>query len=294
MEDNNPIETAIGEDSIDDVSPYKLKPEIIQCTNLSKEYEIGDFIVRALDSISFNIYRGELVVFQGPSGAGKSTLLSIISGLDDPSSGDVLIEWVKVSDMSEESMSIFRAGTIGFVFQNYNLISSLTAEENILFPMQLAEMEIPLQEERVQHLLGKVGLLERSEHLPFQLSAGEQQRIGIARALANDPTIILADEPTANLDKKSSTLIADLFDEMNKDGKTIIIASHDDNLIRLAHRVFSIDDGKIIEEQKLKDPPDPDSFSTPESYQQCPKCEMFLPVGIEKCGFCGATIIKEK
>ncbi len=124
-------------------STYILKPEIIQCRNLSKEYEIGDFIVKALDSITFDIYRGEIVVFQGASGAGKSTLLSIIGGLDTPTDGSVMIEWVKISDLSEESMSIFRVGTIGFIFQNYNLISSLTAEENISFPMQLSSSGNP-------------------------------------------------------------------------------------------------------------------------------------------------------
>jgi len=270
-------------------STYSLKPEIIRCINLSKEYEIGDFIVKALDSVTFDIYRGEFIVFQGPSGAGKSTLLSLISGLDNPNEGEILIEWVKISDLSEESMSIFRVGTIGFIFQNYNLISSLTAEENISFPMQLAQVEIPIQEERVKMLLEKIGLQERAEHLPFQLSAGEQQRVGIARALANNPTIVLADEPTANLDKKTGKLIAELLIEMNQEGKTIIVASHDDLLINQAHRVFSIEDGKIIEVQKIKDPPKIEEDVIPHNYQQCPNCDRYIPPGIKTCGFCGAT-----
>jgi len=287
MEEDNTLSSFSSE------SPYKLKPEIIRCINVSKEFEIGDFIVRALDSVTFNVMRGELVVIQGPSGAGKSTLLSLISGLDTPTTGEILIEWVKISDLSEESMSIFRVGTIGFIFQNYNLISSLTAEENILFPMQLAQMEIPLQEQRVKLLLKKIGLQERAEHLPFQLSAGEQQRVGIARALANNPAIILADEPTANLDKKSSKLIADLFEEINHEGKTILVATHDEKLIQIAHRVFTVEDGKIVEEKKQKEPPLVDIIPIPDNYKPCPVCSMYFPPGTLSCGFCG-TILSNK
>ena len=273
---------------------YRLKPEIISCSDLSKEYEIGEFIVRALDSVSFNVNRGEFIAFQGVSGAGKSTLLSLLSGLDTPTEGQIQIEWVKISDLSEESMSLFRVGTLGFIFQNYNLISSLTAEENILFPMQLAQMEIPLMTQRSKLLLEKIGLQERGEHLPFQLSAGEQQRVGIARALANDPPIILADEPTANLDKKSSKMIADLLTEMNQQGKTIIVATHDDQLISQAHRVFSIDDGKLIDEKKQKSPPPIDDIAVPDNYIPCSNCDMFLPPNTKKCGYCDTVIFVEK
>jgi putative ABC transport system ATP-binding protein len=247
-----------------------------------------------LDSISFDVFRGEFIAFQGVSGAGKSTLLSLISGLDTPSEGEVVIEWVTISDLSEESMSLFRVGTLGFIFQNYNLISSLTAEENILFPMQLAQMEIPLMTQRAKMLLEKIGLQERAEHLPFQLSAGEQQRVGIARALANDPPIILADEPTANLDKKSSKMIADLLTEINRQGKTIIVATHDDELLSQAHRVFTIDDGKIVNEKKQKSPPLIDEIPIPDNYIPCPNCDMFLPPNSNKCGFCDTIIHKEK
>ena len=273
---------------------HTMKPIILKCENITKEYEIGDYIVRALDSINFQVNRGEFIVFQGASGAGKSTLLSLISGLDTPTKGSVQIEWVQVSDLSEESMSLFRMATIGFIFQNYNLISSLTAEENILFPMQLAQMETNLMQQRAQLLLGKIGLTERSEHLPFQLSAGEQQRIGIARALANNPPIILADEPTANLDKKTSTLIADLLLEMNQEGKTIIVATHDDKLISKAHRVFSIEDGKITNELKQKSPPDIKEMLVPDNYIPCPNCALFLPPGASSCGFCGASFIHKE
>jgi putative ABC transport system ATP-binding protein len=275
-------------------SSHTLRPEIIRCINISKEYEIGEYIVKALDSITFDVYRGEFVVFQGPSGAGKSTLLSLISGLDSPSKGSIMVEWVKISDLSEESMSIFRIGTIGFIFQNYNLISSLTAEENILFPMQLAQVEYKIQEERSKMLLDKIGLKERSEHLPFQLSAGEQQRVGIARALANDPSIVLADEPTANLDKKTSKIISDLLADLNKEGKTIVVASHDPQLIKLAHRVFSIEDGKIIHEKKIRDPPNIEEMEIPENYRLCVHCGRYIPPTATACGFCGVVQPKKE
>lgn len=273
---------------------HTLRPEVVRCVNITKEYEIGEYIVKALDSLTFDIYRGEFVVFQGASGAGKSTLLSLISGLDSPTSGSVMIEWVKISDLSEESMSIFRIGTIGYIFQNYNLISSLTAEENISFPMQLAQVEKPIQEERTKMLLEKIGLQERGEHLPFQLSAGEQQRVGIARALANNPSIILADEPTANLDLKTSKIISDLLIEMNREGKTIIVASHDTLLLDLAHRVFTIEEGKIINVKKIKDPPKLEDIEIPETYQECVECERYLPPTATKCGFCGTVQPKKE
>lgn len=233
---------------------YKLKKEIIRCYNLVKEYELGEFIIRALDDVSLDVLRGDFIAIQGPSGAGKTTLLQLIAGLDTPTKGEVNIEWVKSSDLNEEMMTLFRVLNIGFIFQNYNLISSLTAEENIMFPMQLAGVEIELQRKRVNELLEKVKLTERREHLPFQLSSGEQQRIGIARALANDPPIILADEPTANLDKKSIEIIAELFKELNKEGKTIIVVTHDQRFLNYAHRIITIDDGKIIQDERIKTP----------------------------------------
>lgn len=245
------------DEEIDDYEPefkYKLTKEIIRCNNLVKEYELGEYIIRALDGVSLDVLRGDFIAIQGPSGAGKTTLLQLIAGLDTPTSGEIKIEWVKSSDLNEEMMTLFRVLNIGFIFQNYNLISSLTAEENILFPMQLAGVEIELQNKRVNELLEKVKLSERREHLPFQLSSGEQQRIGIARALANDPPIILADEPTANLDKKSIEIIAELFKELNQEGKTIIVVTHDQKFLNSAYRIITIDDGKIIQDEQIKTP----------------------------------------
>ncbi len=222
---------------------------VILANNLGKDYEIGDFIVRAVDDISLRIKESDFVIIKGPSGAGKTTLLNLIGGLDSPNKGVVYSSGVKITNLQEESLATFRLINVGFIFQNYNLISTLTAEENVMFPMKLAGMNLKEQRERALSLLKQIGLGDRREHLPFQLSAGEQQRVAIARALANDPPIILADEPTANLDKKTSLFIRDLFKDMKKDNKTIIVASHDDRLIELANRIITFEDGKIIREE---------------------------------------------
>lgn len=221
---------------------------IILAKMLVKDYEIGDFIVRAVDDVSLRIKEGEFIVIKGHSGAGKTTLLNLIGGLDTPNSGTIFSNGVKITAMEQETLTTFRLVTSGFIFQNYNLISTLTAEENIMFPMKLAGMTLAEQRERAVSLLKKTGLEERREHLPFQLSAGEQQRVAIARALSNDPPIILADEPTANLDKDTSMFVRDLFQQMKEGEKTIIVATHDDYLIELADKVITFDDGKILEE----------------------------------------------
>jgi len=212
-----------------------------------KNYEIGDFIVKAVDNVSINVTFSEFITIKGPSGAGKTTLLNLLGGLDSPDSGIIYNQGVKISDMDQESLALFRLINSGFVFQNYNLISTLTAEENVMFPMNLSGMKFEEQRTRAVKLLKEMRLDERREHLPFQLSAGEQQRVAIARALANDPPVILADEPTANLDKKSSQFIRDLFKELKNNEKTIIIATHDDDLLSLADRVIVFDQGKIVE-----------------------------------------------
>ncbi|MFX0022655.1 MAG: ABC transporter ATP-binding protein [Candidatus Hermodarchaeota archaeon] len=224
----------------------------IVCEGLFKDYEIGDFIVRAVDNVSLTIQNGEFLVIKGPSGAGKTSFLNLIGGLDSPNNGILYSFGVKISDMEEESLTTWRLLNTGFVFQNYNLISTLTAEENVMFPMNLSGVAFKEQRKRAEELLRKMSLLDRREHLPFQLSAGEQQRVAIARALANDPPMILADEPTANLDKKTSQFIRDLFKDLKDDVRTIIIATHDDYLINLADRILSFDDGKIINEEIIR------------------------------------------
>ena len=225
---------------------------IISAQNLTKDYEIGEYLVRAVDNVSLEIMKEDFIVIKGPSGAGKTTLLNLIGGLDNPNSGTIISNGVKITDMEEESLATFRLINSGFIFQNYNLISTLTAEENVMFPMSLTGLNLKAQREKAVTLLRKIGLGTRREHLPFQLSAGEQQRVAIARALANDPPLILADEPTANLDKNTSIFIRDLFKDMKENEKTIVIATHDEYLIELANRIITFDDGKIIDERYIK------------------------------------------
>jgi len=236
-------------EDIDFLGEIKTSNLVILANKLVKDYEIGEFIVRAVDGISLRIKESDFVIIKGPSGAGKTTLLNLIGGLDSPNEGIVYSSGVKITNLQEESLATFRLINVGFIFQNYNLISTLTAEENVMFPMKLAGMTLKEQRERAVSLLKQIGLGDRREHLPFQLSAGEQQRVAIARALANDPPIILADEPTANIDKKTSLFIRDLFKDMKKENKTIIIATHDDFLIELANRIINFEDGKIIKEE---------------------------------------------
>ncbi len=236
-------------EDIDLLEEVKTNNIVILANHLVKDYEIGEFIVRAVDDVSLRIKESDFVIIKGPSGAGKTTLLNLIGGLDSPNGGVIYSNGVKITNLQEESLATFRLINVGFIFQNYNLISTLTAEENVMFPMKLAGLNLKEQREKAVSLLKQVGLGERREHLPFQLSAGEQQRVAIARALANDPEIILADEPTANLDKKTSLFIRDLFNDMKKDNKTIVIATHDDFLIELANRIISFEDGKIIKDE---------------------------------------------
>ncbi|MFW9826566.1 MAG: ABC transporter ATP-binding protein [Candidatus Thorarchaeota archaeon] len=236
----------------DMVEELSLKYAIVS-KNLVKDYDIGDFIVRAVDNVTLSIYNGEFLVIKGPSGAGKTTLLNLLGGLDNPNSGTIYSYGVRISDMEEESLTSWRLLNTGFVFQNYNLISTLTAEENIMFPMNLSGIVFKEQRKRASDLLNKMNLSDRREHLPFQLSAGEQQRVAIARALANDPPMIIADEPTANLDKQTSEFIRNLFKDLKNNIRTFIIATHDDNLINLADRILSFDDGKIIQEEVMRE-----------------------------------------
>jgi putative ABC transport system ATP-binding protein len=248
-------ENSVNENNI--ISKTELLKEIssefaIVCKEIFKDYEIGDFIVRAVDNVSLTIHNGEFLVIKGPSGAGKTTFLNLIGGLDSPNKGILYSFGVKISDMEEESLTTWRLLNTGFVFQNYNLISTLTAEENIMFPMNLSGVAFKEQRKRAEELLRKMNLLDRREHLPFQLSAGEQQRVALARALANNPPMILADEPTANLDKNTSQFIRDIFKDLKDDVRTIIIATHDDYLINLADRILSFDDGKIINEEIIR------------------------------------------
>ena len=245
---NDDIEENQDIDKVKLLKELKEKKIIIHARALVKDYEIGDFIVRAVDDVSIDVKEGQFIAIKGPSGAGKTTLLNLLGGLDSTNEGLIYCHRVRISDMQEESLSTFRLINSGFIFQNYNLISTLTAEENVMFPMNIAGMTFREQRARAVELLKKVGLLERREHLPFQLSAGEQQRVAISRALANDPPILFGDEITANLDKRTSEFIRDIFKDLKAEKKTIIIATHDDKLIDLADKIIEFDDGKIVSE----------------------------------------------
>ncbi|MGV9171525.1 MAG: ABC transporter ATP-binding protein [Promethearchaeia archaeon] len=229
----------------DDLKALLQEDLLVFGQHITKDYEIGDFIVRAVNDVSVEIKEGEFIVIVGPSGAGKTTLLNLIGGLDYPTKGKLYCFGVNITDMDAETLATWRAIHSGFVFQNYNLISTLTAVENIIFPMKIIGESLENARERAITLLEKMNLNERFEHLPFQLSAGEQQRVAIARALANDPPLILADEPTANLDKETSNFIENIFKELKDDERTIVIATHDDYLIDLADRIITFEDGKI-------------------------------------------------
>ncbi len=243
---NETIDELEDEDLITDLSQKNI---IIFGRNLIRNYDIGDFIVKAVDNVSLQVEEGEFIAIKGPSGAGKTTLLNLLGGLDTPNSGIIYNQGVRISDMDQETLTIFRLASSGFIFQNYNLISTLTAEENVMLPMNLAGMKLKEQRDRAVQLLTMVRLDDRREHLPFQLSAGEQQRVAIARALSNEPPVILADEPTANLDKTTNKIIRELFEELKRKGKTIIVATHDEDLIALADNVISFNDGMIVEEE---------------------------------------------
>ncbi len=251
MSEKHNGKTLMNNEEADEILRIMKEDIVLLGRNLTKDYSIGEYVVRAVDNVSIEIKNGEFIVIMGPSGAGKTTLLNLLGGLDslNENGGVIYSHGVKISDMEEESLATFRLLNSGFIFQNYNLISTLTAEENVMFPMNLSGMRFGESRERAVKLLKKIGLQERREHLPFQLSAGEQQRVAIARALAVDPPVIFADEPTANLDKATSKFIRDLFKDLKDLKKTIIIATHDDLLIELADKVILFEDAKIINEE---------------------------------------------
>jgi putative ABC transport system ATP-binding protein len=220
---------------------------VVDMTSVSKEYVASGQQVRALDSVTFVVKEREVVAIIGPSGAGKTTLLNLIAGLETPSEGNVRVLGIDIADSDENFLSSFRSANIGFIFQSYNLVSTLTAAENVELMMELAGWSDAARNEKLTaELVNMVGLAERAQHLPSQLSGGEQQRVAIARALANDPPLILADEPTGNLDSNTGLEIVRLLARLREERhKTVIITTHDDRVVELADTIYRLDKGKL-------------------------------------------------
>jgi putative ABC transport system ATP-binding protein len=218
---------------------------IVQFENVRKTYQMGPVTVDALRGVSFEIAEGDYVSIMGASGCGKSTLLNLLGCLDRPTAGHYLLGGQDVSDMDDDALSAVRGARLGFIFQSYNLIQQLTVVENIEIPLYYQDRPEAECRERAGKLAARVGLDHRLDHKPFELSGGQQQRVAIARALVNDPLVILADEPTGNLDSTSGVEIMKVFDELHAQGKTLIIVTHDPNVGKRARRTIRLSDGLI-------------------------------------------------
>ncbi len=222
-------------------------PTLIDLQNVTKTYKLGGETLNALDNVSFHVESGEFVAITGPSGSGKSTLANIIGGLDRPSSGSVVVEGNDLSHVHDRQLSEYRNKHIGFVFQSFNLQGTQTALENVALPLVFARMKSKQRKARATECLQAVGLGDRLKHRPNQLSGGQRQRVAIARALAVKPSIIIADEPTGNLDSARGEEIMKLLHELNKQGITLLIITHDPTISRQAGRIIQIHDGKLSE-----------------------------------------------
>jgi putative ABC transport system ATP-binding protein len=220
--------------------------------DLDKIFEVGNVKVEVLKNVDLNVLLGEFIALCGASGAGKTTLLNLISGIDKPTRGVVRVFGEDLIEKNEDELSVFRSHKIGFVFQAYNLVSTLTVAENIAFPMEWIRKSTEDIEARVNELLKNLGLEHRQNHFPAQLSGGEQQRVALARALANDPPLFLADEPTGNLDTSNAQKIVNILDSLRNQGKTIIVSTHDERIMQLATRIFCVENGKVMDREGSK------------------------------------------
>ena len=218
--------------------------------DLRREYHMGEELVRAVRGVSLHVDRGDYVAIVGPSGCGKSTLLNLLGGIDHPTAGTVTIDGERIDQMSDAEATRFRLRHIGFVFQRFYLMPALTAIENVELPMAEARIPRDQRARRARELLAYVGLGERGDHRPAQLSGGEQQRVAIARALANKPQLLVADEPTGELDAKTGTEMIELIAQVNRDGTTIVVVTHDEDLARAARRVVHMRDGVIVDDRR--------------------------------------------
>jgi putative ABC transport system ATP-binding protein len=229
-----------------------METPFIRISNLTKHFQMGGTTVRALDGVDLDIPRKSFTVVMGPSGSGKSTLLYLLGGLDRPTSGQIAVNGQRLDEMDENKLALFRRQMVGFIFQSFNLIQSMTAEENVGFPMQFAGISPKVRLRRSKELLEQVGLADRGRHRPGELSGGQQQRVAAARALVNDPNLILADEPTGNLDTASGAGIMQLLADLHQSGRAVLVVSHDARMVRFAtHKVFLLD-GKAVSEKDYR------------------------------------------
>jgi putative ABC transport system ATP-binding protein len=226
--------------------------EIISIKNISKTYKIGEEVINALKDVSLTIYKNEYVALMGPSGSGKSTLMNMLGCLDSPTKGEYILNNLSVATMSDNDLAQVRNKEIGFVFQTFNLLPRASTLDNVALPLVYAGFSKEARTKRATEVLESVGLGNRMNHKPNELSGGQRQRVAIARALVNNPAIILADEPTGNLDSKTSVEIMGLFEEIHKQGNTIILVTHEEDIALHAHRIVRLKDG-LIETDKMND-----------------------------------------
>jgi putative ABC transport system ATP-binding protein len=232
----------------------KERKEVIKLKDVAKYYQMGETTVKAVDGINIDIKHGDFVAIMGPSGSGKSTTMNLVGSLDLASRGDIYLDGINIERLEESELAQIRGKKIGFIFQSFNLIPNLTAKENIMLPMLFQDVELEDREKKAEELLKLVELEDRMNHYPNQLSGGQQQRVAIARSLSNDPEVILADEPTGNLDTKTGEKVMHFLKELNKKGKTIIMVTHDANLAQEhAKIIYWIKDGKVEKVTKRVD-----------------------------------------
>jgi len=239
----------------------------VQISNLQKIYKMGEVEVKALAGVDLTIPQNAFSLIMGPSGSGKSTLLYLLGGLDRPTIGQIVVNGREIEDLDENELAVYRRQRVGFIFQSFNLIPSMTALENVALPLRFTHTSRRKRYDRARELLDKVDLADRAHHKPTELSGGQQQRVAIARALVNSPQLILADEPTGNLDTASGESIMELLAELHADGATVLVVSHDPRLINYATRVIQILDGRIAEEPGMGENPKFPTFP-PSQFQE--------------------------
>ncbi len=225
--------------------------DFIQTRELLKYFSIGDQEVRAIDGVDIGIPQGTFSIIMGPSGSGKSTLLYLIGGLDRPTGGQISVDGTPLAEMDENALAVYRRNKVGFIFQSYNLVASMTALDNVIFPLRFAGISARERKERALNLLKMVGLENRAHHRPTELSGGQQQRVAIARALVNNPALIVADEPTGNLDSRSGFQLMELLGELHAAGRTILMVTHDPRMQKYATHLIYLMDGRVVTEDEF-------------------------------------------